>query len=331
MSKYLDLISEEKQWDILKLTIERGDMQRLLKMLENGYKVTPALIELLRQLHYGKILAIIAARYAAEYNLWSIFEEIFGNDKLKKFQKRLENKKEKQKQHKTDDELLRFKSMLKKENSQETPSAELVGLALKLKKNGQRAPIDTLINVFNEENVYDTATQLFSVSSSDLAAIEPLWETDISKVTKNGECSVGYGGFSDKLLLDRENFLRVEKMLWTLAPNDEKLIAYCQKVLQHPKGIKALSSLPFSEVDKKLFLNFPQILEHVIKEGDFSRIFHADLMDFETWLQWYQRDPQQAVLYTKKGSSHHFTQKFMRLKIKWYFLKKGKISLALTL
>lgn len=292
MSDYLQ-ISEGQQWDLMKMVIDRGDMKMLFKMLEKGYRPTPALIRALGVLHYGRELAKIADLYAEKYNLWPVFSEVFGFLKLKAFKQKLQIR-EKEKDE-------RMISKLSKRFDRECQKSImltrfLVSLGNKLGRLG------FLAEKFGTKELYDYLHNDLGINWNQLSLFDV---------------------FSDEFLIKQKNYQRVYSDLKNV--NLENMAQYCQRILQYEGGLTALVEVSCDSDDlvKWLLTNKKEALPEFIAQKKWTQILVAGFLDFDIWKKWYTDEPYRSLRYVTGYGA--FKLSAGRKQMFWFLARKGKI------
>lgn len=271
MAYYLQKLSKDQQWDLMKMVIDRGDMKMLFKMLQNGYEPTPAMIEALRFLHYGRELAVIADLYAERYGLWPVFEGIFGADKLNAFKKRREERRALKERRLLDKSIKEFNHELYKADQL------TLGLIRQAYKIGR---LKQLADYFGADKLYDMLQNEVGLDDAQLTFLEV---------------------FSDEFLIIRKNYICI---LRSLCPGSVKdSIQYCRKILGYEGGLAALVSVTDYTDSHKRFLtpwlieNAEGALDEFFAQKKWHELIAGGLLDFEAWKKWWSEDPRVALRY----------------------------------
>lgn len=273
MKNYVEKISEEKQWDIIKMTLAYRDFTMLMRMFEDGYKVTPALLEALFRLHAEDELRYVILHYADKFKLWHIAEELLGKEVVDELKDTARKNQEEYRKQESERQVKRFRELLERG----VLTLELFQLADKDKTNSYYA---AMFERFGQEDLYAGAQRLrYSVQN-------------LSRCLRNAGCP-----FSDDFLLSKEEYqvlleyLPLQVFSPTISDQDaafEKAVRLRDTLASIPEGRRCIRDLCNKDADRWLLQNYEDARAMYIEGYRFKPLSDCGCLDFDGWKTWYK-------------------------------------------
>lgn len=260
MKHYVKNISPEKQWDIIKMMLNQRDITTLLCALEDGYKVTPALLEALYRLHFDSELHSVIRLYADKFNLWPIADELLGEEKIDQLKEQVHLEKIAEKNKLKAQEKQHFNQLL----DDKTLTDDLLELLL-------RDPdyFSMAVQVFGEQAIFEAARDYPSYS--------------FEKYLRN---------FSTDFLIEKECWGTLRERLLCRTIEDKAIDDICQKIAQSPSGFRRLFMFNLREIDDWMAAHAPEQTKQLLIEGQkVERLKRLGLLDYDAWKTCYLQYP----------------------------------------
>lgn len=273
MKNYIEKISEEKQWDIIKMMLAYRDFTMLMRMFEDGYKVTPALLEALFRLHAEDELRYIILHYAEKFKLWHIAEELLGKEVVDELKDTARKNQEEYRKQESERQVKRFRELL----ARGVLTLELFQLADNDKSNSRYA---AMFETFGQEELYNGAQRLrYSIQN-------------LSRCLRNAGCP-----FSDDFLLSKEEYRVLLEYLPPQVfspiisdqdPTFKKAVRLRNVLAAIPDGRRCIRDLYNEDADRWLLQNYGDARAMYKEACRFKSLSDCGCLDFDGWKTWYK-------------------------------------------
>lgn len=272
VSYYNNLPSESIEWEILRSVILSGKYEALPKMVEDGYAVSFALLEILYRLGQEDIIRQICDK-AIKFDdtARKFFQMHVGYEVtsvlVDKAQKRLELHKQRVEQHRQE------QVCQKKQQDEE-----------KIKELFEHGDPDALIQYVSTCNRWK---YLVSLTGEEwlYSALEKYWKRD-----RHVEACFA---FSEQFLMEHQAYSYLIRFSDCFGGED----AVCLKISNTEGGIAYLYKYDSRSVDRWLIENGHSELFRTNGSRDYMRLVLHEELSLEDYKAWYALDPDEVIKY----------------------------------